>query len=364
MIDENDILLWLDNFDFLTYKKKEKILELVESPTDFINFGVFNSLKDQLLKIIEESEFNILVDSLNEKEISKIKQNLNQYNINFITVFSPNYPETLKNIDTPPFVLYYKGDISLIAKQIFAVVGTRHITNYGKLVTENLVKGLVLAGFTIASGLAIGVDTVSHSTTLDNEGKTIGVLAGGLDSIYPAINTNLAKRIIENGGLLLSETRPNKQAETYMFPIRNRIIAGLSRGVLITEAGNKSGAMHTKNYALDYGKDVFCVPGNITSIYSEGTNRTIVNGHAKAVVDIADILVEYGIDLNSQIDIVKNVTMEESIVVNLLKEGEKSYQELLIKSKLSAKTLNSLLTTLSIHGIIKKLAGNIYYLKN
>lgn len=363
MIDENDVLLWLDNFDFLTYKKKEKLLELAEKPTDFFNYEKFKLLKPNLLKIIKQEELDILLNALTEDYINKLKQNLTKLKISFITVFSNNYPVALKNIDTPPFVLYYKGDISLITKQGFAIVGTRHITNYGKLVTENLTRGLVLAGFYTISGLAVGVDTVAHSVTLSCGGKTVAVLAGGLDTIYPASNSTLAKSIIENGGLLVSETRPNKQAETYMFPIRNRIIAGLSRGVLITEAGEKSGSMHTKNYALEYGRDVFAVPGNITSLYSMGTNRTIVNGQAKAVIDISDILCEYGIDLTKKEVSTENISMEESIIINLLTEGEKSYQELLIKSKLSAKTLNSLLTTLLIRGIIKKLAGNIYYLK-
>ncbi len=363
MINDSDVLLWLDNFDFLSYKKKEKILELVESPTEFINFGKFQELKSQLLKIVKEDELAILTKTLNEVSIGKIKENLNNLKISYITVFSANYPEALKNIDTPPFVLYYKGDISLISKQGFAIVGTRHVSNYGKVVTENFTRGLVLAGFHTISGLAVGVDTVAHTVTLDCGGKTIAVLAGGLDTIYPTTNENLANRIVSSGGLLISETRPNRQAETYMFPIRNRIIAGLCRGVLITEAGEKSGSMHTKNYALDYGRDVFAVPGNITSIYSIGTNRTIVNGQAKPVMDISDILYDYGINLKSQETTTINVTMEESVLTNLLTEGEKSYQELLIKSKFSAKTLNSLLTTLLIRGIIKKLAGNIYYLK-
>ncbi len=364
MIDDSDILLFLDNFDFLTYRKKEKLLELVEFPSEFVHFGKFQDLKPDILKIIKEDELKILTSSLNENYIGKIKQNLDKYKIKYITVFSGSYPVALKNIDTPPFVLYYKGDITLISKQGFAIVGTRHITNYGKLVTENLTRGLVLAGFYTISGLAVGVDTVAHTTTIDNGGKTVAVLAGGLDTIYPATNTELANKIVESGGLLISEARPNKQAETYMFPIRNRIIAGLSKGVLLTEAGEKSGAMHTKNYALDYGRDIFAVPGNITSLYSVGTNRVIVNSQAKAVVDIGDILSEYGINLKPQECTVTNVTMEEGIIINLLSEGEKSYQELLIKSKLSAKTLNSLLTTLLIRGIIKKLAGNIYYLKN
>ncbi len=363
MINEDDIMLWLDSFDFMTYKKKEKFLSLVENPTDYVTLGKLYTLKNEILKVIEEDELKLLISTLNETSIGRIKENLDKLNIKFITVFSANYPYALKNIDTPPFVLYYKGNISLIRHEGFAIVGTRHITNYGKVVTEKFTKDLVNAGFYIISGLAIGVDSVAHSITLANGGKTVAVLAGGLDNIYPATNSNLAKEIVLNGGLLLSEVRPNKRAETYMFPIRNRIIAGLCKGVLITEAGEKSGALHTKNYALDYGRDVFAVPGNISSIYSMGANRAIVNGNAKAVIDSNDILCEYNIVLNPALTTTQNISIEEKIVLDLLADGEKSYQELLIKSKMDAKTLNSLLTTLLIRGIIKKLAGNIYYLK-
>jgi len=131
-------------------------------------------------------------------------------------------------------------------------VGSRHITNYGKIVTEKFAKELSLSGFTIVSGLAAGVDTVAHKTTINQLGKTIAVLAGGLDEIYPSSNTALAQDIVDSGGLLITETRPYKKADTYMFPIRNRIISALSKGILITEAQEKSGVIHTKNYAIEW----------------------------------------------------------------------------------------------------------------
>ena len=367
MINDEDILLWLDNFDFMTIRKKEKMLELVENPSDFVTLGKFTSLKRQILNIVNEDELKILANSLNETSISKIKQNIEKQGIKYITVFSANYPKALKNMNNAsPFVLYYKGDISLIKHmdECFAVVGTRNITNYGKMVTEKFVKDLVLAGFNIVSGLASGVDTVAHTITINNGGKTIAVLAGGLDIIYPATNTNLAKQIVEQGGLLISETRPNKRAESYMFPIRNRIIAGLCRGILLTEAGEKSGALYTKNYGNEYGRTVYAVPGNISSLYSIGTNKSIRDCEAKMVININDIMSDYKIKLELSKPKVDNISIEESIIINLLTQGEKSYQELLINSKMNAKTLNTLLTTLEFREIIKKLAGNIYCLKN
>ena len=147
-----------------------------------------------------------------------------------------------------------------------------------------------------------------------------------------------------------------------MFPIRNRIIAGLSRGVLITEAQEKSGVVHTKNYAIDYGKDVFSVPGSIFSVTSAGANRIIVNSQAKAVMDVEDILDEYKINLKKVKSKAENFTMEESLIIEALKQGEKTFEELKEVTKFETKRLNSLLTTLLIRGLIKKLAGNVYYL--
>ena len=364
MNKDDKALLWLDSYDFMSYKKKDKLLNLFEYPGDILELKTFNDKKEYILNILTEEEFNILKTQATDYVINEIINNLNRLGISFITCFSDKYPYYLKNIDTPPYVIYYKGDISLLKTDCFAIVGSRHITNYCKLVTEKFTKDLVQADFTIVSGLASGVDTVAHSITLANKGKTIAVLAGGLDEIYPPTNNNLAKQIIENNGLLITETRPGKRTESYMFPIRNRIIAGLSKGILITEAQEKSGVIHTKNYALEYGKDVFAVPGNITSQTSVGANRMIVNGQAKAVITSEDILEEYDICLQKKAKAVYNLSLEESIIINVLTTGEKSFQELVELTKLPVKTLNSLLTTLSIREIIKQLAGNIYYLAN
>ncbi len=364
-ISEDDkALVWLDNYEFMTYKKKDKLLSLFESPKEILLHDKITSNKEELLKFLNNEEFEILLSQCNNFEIEAVLNNLDKTNIKFITCFSENYPVTLRNIDTAPYVLYYKGDINLLNSNCFAVVGSRHITNYGKMATAKFTKDLVKAGFTIVSGLASGVDTVAHTITLAEKGKTIAVLAGGLNNVYPPTNINLANQIINNNGLIISETRPGRKPDSYMFPIRNRIIAAISKGVLITEAQEKSGVIHTKNYALDYGKDVFAVPGSIFNTSSLGANRMIVNGQAKAVINSDDILEEYNISLNKITKTTFNYSMEESIVINCLQQGEKSFQELVIATKFETKTLNSLLTTLLIRGIIKKLAGNIYYLNN
>ncbi len=357
------VILWLDSFEFATYIKKDKIFSIIKDYNIFLDKEKFLKHKDVFLKIFKENEFNDLLRNFGEKYIDKLISDLEKLNIKFITRNSKYYPETLENIDSPPFIIYYKGNIELLKTNCFAVVGSRTITNYGKMTTEKFVKGLCEVNFTIVSGLAVGVDTVAHKTALQFNGKTIGVLAGGLDEIYPTTNSLLAQEIVRNGGLIISENRPYKRAEAFMFPIRNRIIAGLSRAVLITEAGENSGSNHTKNYAIDYGRDVFAIPGSIFSALSLGTNRMIVNGQAKAVIDINDILDEYSISrYASTKPLSSNFTYEENIIIDLLRERERTFQELVETSGLDVKKLNTLLTLLSIRGIIKKLAGNVYFL--
>ena len=357
MYSKNDkVLMWLDLFDNLSYKKKEMIIDEFGSPEKL--FDNFLGSRELLSQILTTSIYDKMAYSHNEKSLDSLAENLERKGVIAVTKYSQDYPESLLNTDAPPFVLYCKGDISLLKSKCFAIVGTRKITNYGRSVTEKLTKGLVDNGFTIVSGLSCGVDTVAHRTTLDNNGKTIAVLAGGFDYIYPDINTNLAD-LIENRGLLVSEIKPSEKAKNYYFPIRNRIIAALSLGTLITEADEKSGAMYTKNYALDYGKDVFAVPGNITSTVSRGCNRIIANGQAKVVCELSDILDEYNVKFVPKQKTL-SVTMDEQIILDAIGNEEVYFQEILDRTKFDTKTLNTLLTTMSLNGLIKKLAGNMY----
>ena len=355
-------VIFLDSFDFATYRKKQLFFDLIKKPENIFDISQIKLLKSKITEIFSEEEYSILINAIASHNETLIDKNFEKLKIKAISIYSSEYPQTLKNIDTPPFVIYYKGDLSLLNSKCFAIVGSRNITNYGKQATEKFARDLTQSGFTIVSGLASGVDTVAHSTTLIEKGKTIAVLAGGLDEIYPATNTNLARDIVEKGGLLITETRPYKRTESYMFPIRNRIIAGLSCGVLVTEAQEKSGVIHTKNYALDYGKEVFAVPGSIFSASSVGANNMIINGQAKAVGCIQDILDEYNLKFTPKTQKFENFSINETMIIQVLKSGPKAFQEIVDLTKLEVKTLNTLLTTLLIRGIIKKLAGNVYYL--
>ncbi len=357
---DDKVLLWLDLFENLTYKKKEYILDEFTSPSQL--FDKFLSSRELLSQILTQKLYEQMAYSHNEKSLDSLVENLDKKGIKAVTIYSSDYPENLLNTDCPPFVLYCKGDVSLLKSKCFAIVGTRRITNYGRTITEKFTQGLVNSGFTIVSGLSCGVDTIAHQTTLDNGGKTIAVLAGGFDKIYPDINTNLANEIAKKG-LLVTEIKPSEIAKNYYFPIRNRIIAGLSKGTLITEADEKSGAMYTKNYALEYGRDVFAVPGNITSSVSMGCNKIISNGQAKAVCCLEDILDEYNIKFVPKRQESISVSMEEQIILDIIKDEEVSFQEIADRTKFDTKTLNTLLTTMSLNGLIKKLAGNLYLAK-
>ena len=358
MLENRDAVIFLDSFNFMTYSRKKKILELFSDPKDILDRAKLVENKEKLTAILTADLYKKMFDNLNDKYMSKVVENLNKLGIKTLTIFDKDYPELLKNIDTPPFVLYYKGDKSILNSLCIGVVGSRKITNYGVMATEKFARELVKYGFTIVSGLAYGVDTVAHTETLKSNGKTIAVLAGGLDKIYPTANIQLANKIIEAGGALISEMPPGTKLEAHMFPIRNRIIAGLSKAVLITEAQESSGSLHTKNYALDYG-----VMGSIFSDSSRGTNRMIINGHAKGVCQIEDIVEEYHLVPFIQKQEARDITSPEQVVLDFLKDGEKSFQEIVDGTGLNVSTLNTLLTKLSIRGIIKKLAGNTFYLK-
>ena len=212
--------------------------------------------------------------------------------IHCLTIFDDDYPFLLKQIFDPPWVLYLKGDKKLLTKRsTLGVVGTRKPTSYGLEALKTILLPLVKKKFVIISGVAAGIDAEAHKITLGEGGDTIGVLGGGLLQIYPKSNISLAGEII-NKGLLLSETPPEKRAEPWMFPLRNRIISGLSLGVFVVEAKEKSGSLITAQSALEHGREVFALPGNVTSPESLGTNQLIQDG-AKLVLSSKQIEEEF-----------------------------------------------------------------------
>ena len=316
--NEEKVLIWLDLFEFLSLKKKSELLEHYENLEDLWNR--FKSDKDYLQDLIGKENYSKMLFSWDYNFVNNYIRNYDNLGIKLVTIKSNDYPKLLKETLSPPVVLYCKGDTSLLKSLCVAVVGTRRMSKYGKEVTYKFTYEIANAGITIVSGLADGVDSEAHKACLDAKGKTIAVLGSGVSNCYPATNQPLYDRILENGGLIISEYKPNEKVMPYHFPARNRIIAGLSKGVLITEATEKSGSMHTKEYALENNRDLYVVPGRITDIYSKGCNAVIKNCQSTMCLDPIEIINAYTSNIATNKDtVIIQTNMDEQIILDILK---------------------------------------------
>src|SRR6185436_1217929 len=252
--------------------------------------GVFKESKKRLEKIPEVGPVTAeaIVKHRDFERAEKECLFIEKYKITPLFYLDKNYPSRLKNCSDAPVMLYYKGTADLNAQRIVAMVGSRSATEYGKSVTENLIADLKNIKVIIVSGLAYGIDICAHKAALKNEMETIGVLAHGLDRVYPGLHKSIAEKMIGHGGLLteyLTETNPDKEN----FPQRNRIVAGISDAVIIIEAAKKGGALITAEIANNYNRDVFAVPGKLNDIYSEGCNHLIKINKAALIESSKDI---------------------------------------------------------------------------
>lgn len=281
--------------------------------------------------------------------------------IKILTLDEKSYPDLLREIPSPPSMLYLKGELKEEDNLALAVVGTRKITPYGRAVTEILVSNLVASGLTIISGMARGVDTVAHQTALSCGGRTIAVLGSGIDVVYPPENKGLSEQIAKNGAVI-SEFPVDYPALPQNFPARNRIISGLSLGVLVTEAAQDSGSLITASSAGEQGREVFAVPGPITSPMSAGTAELIQKG-AKLVHAAKDILEELNLEEKAKQFVARKIiaeSPEEEKVLETLKEGPRHIDEIIKLTKLEASTVGSVLGIAEIKGKVKSLGGGQY----
>jgi DNA processing protein len=276
-----------------------------------------------------------------------------------IKVGDSQYPAYLAAIAGRPKQLYYVGDLfPLLELPRLAVVGSRRTSPYGQAITKLLTQSAAERGIVIVSGLALGVDGLAHQAALDAGGKTIAVLPCGLDYICPRTHVRLAKQILRQGGALVTEYPAGTAPLRPNFVARNRIVSGLSDAVLITEAAEKSGSIHTANFALEQGRAVMAVPGNITSLLSVGTNNLIKAG-AAPVTCPADILSTLGIEHNApQREEVQAANAEEAALIELLLDGITDASELLARSNLTTVLFNQTLTMLEITGKVRPLGAN------
>lgn len=320
------------------------------SERDLLKIGLGEKLTEHFIKFRQDFS------------LTEYQQKIDNLKINVITLNDKLYPELLKEIPDAPFLLYIRGNLEILQKlePTIGVVGTRRITSYGEAVTRQLTADLVSAGFTIVSGMAYGVDTVAHQTAIDLGGQTVAVLGCGVDVIHPRSNTTLYWKIIKKYGLVISEFPIGQFAAKGLFPARNRIISGLSLGTVVTEGAADSGALITARFALEQGREVFAVPGPITSSLSKGPTVLLKQG-AKLVTEVKDILEElklsnYPINQlsNKQIkEKMDKLSNEEKKIVGLLKNENLHFDDLVRVTKIESSKLSGILTILEIKKIIK-----------
>lgn len=293
-------------------------------------------------------------------------ERLEKLRIQVITWKDDAYPPMLRKIEYPPPVLYVCGTLTEDDRHYaIGIVGTRKMTSYGRQVTELFASELARGKVTVVSGLALGIDTAAHTSALDAGGRTIAVIASGLDIIYPPTNYNLARRIVESGqGALITSFPLGVRPESGNFPARNHIIAGLSLGILVTEAPAKSGALITASSALAFGREIFAVPGGIFSPGGGGVNKLIQDG-AHPVTDVSDILASLNIHMlpvYAEVQAVLPDNDEEHALLDLLGYEARHIDDLIRASALPAETVSATLTIMELKGMIKHIGGMQYTL--
>lgn len=299
-----------------------------------------------------------------EEEIGFIEK----YKIKPLFITHKDYPKRLLNCYDSPTLLYYKGEADLNAAKIIAVIGTRSHTDYGKQITEKLVEELREQNILVISGLAYGIDAIAHKMAVKNNLFTVGVLAHGLDQVYPAQHKGLAKEMVKAGGGLLTEFRSKSKPDKHNFPTRNRIVAGMSDATIVIETGIKGGSMITAELANNYNKDVFAIPGKVTDTKSAGCNYLIKNNKAVLLTDTAELIELMGWEkksqksgARSQRELFIELSEDEKIVMAVLKEKNSVHiDEINFKTGLSSSSVAAAILNLELQNVVLSLPGKLY----
>lgn len=353
-MNERNFLIFLNSIGFSSENSLKILDYLLDNEIPLEDFSKIDFHKEKVLvprsqKKLEEcmDKFELIIEKVSEECIKK--------DINIITVLDEEYPESLRLIEDSPSVLYIRGELKL--HNPIAFVGARSHSSYGKVAVNKIIDDLSAYDFTIVSGMAYGIDSISHRRALDNNLNTVAVLGTGVDVPYPKSNQKLYEEIIEKGAVI-SEFPLGKQANTYTFPMRNRIISGLSKAVVIAEAKDKSGSLITARLAAEQGKEVFAIPGNINSIYSIGTNKLIRDG-ATPLIDVEDILAFYPdiTEENKENEII-DLDADELVIYNLIQKGINSANDICNNLNNDVFYINKTLTKLELKGIIEKISMN------
>lgn len=293
--------------------------------------------------------------------VQQVKEQLKQQQIETITTLDDEYPELLLQIPQPPWVLYLKGDRSLLNMPGIAMVGTRKPTSYGIRVARKLAQELSEVGWLVVSGMAQGIDGVAHRGALEGSGQTIAVLGSGVDVVYPRKHASLYDEIVKKG-LVLSEMPPGTSPHPGLFPQRNRIISGLSHGTLVVEAAERSGSLITADFSMEQNREVFAVPGPITSLQSKGTNRLIQQG-AKVVLDVEDVLEEfsflhYSAPRKQKKEVEKQLSPEESQLLAVIGDEPLHVDEVATRAGFSIASIHQYLLSLQMKELVRQLPGS------
>jgi len=341
------------------------------------NFGDASSIfsaKESKLKTIEgigAIRAHSIKSFIDFKEAEDEISFIEKYKIIPLFLTDKNYPQRLLNCYDSPTLLYYKGEADLNASKIVAVVGTRNHTEYGKQFTERLIEELTDQHILVISGLAFGIDAIAHKTSLKNNLSTVGVLAHGLDQVYPSQHASLAKDMVKKAGGLLTEFKSKTQPDKHNFPIRNRIVAGMSDAIIVVETGIKGGSMITAELANGYNKDVFAVPGKVTDAKSSGCNHLIKNNKAVLLTEAKELIEIMNWEEKSknikekkrQREIFIELNGNEKIIVDILKEKDTVHiDELNFKSSLSSSAVAAAILNLELQNVVVSLPGKIYKL--
>lgn len=332
--------------------------------------AVFKTPKQTLLKIPGIGRATALAIAESRDLLKRAEQEevfIEKYKIKPLFFTDAAYPKRLKNCTDAPIMLYYKGNVDLNAIRVVNIVGTRKVTEYGKLVCMQLVEQLKVYHPVVISGLAYGVDVHAHRECLKQDVPTVAVLGHGLDRIYPAAHRSVAEKMVQNGGLLsdfVSGTNPDREN----FPKRNRIIAGLADATIVVEAAETGGAIITAVIANSYNRDVFAIPGRVNDTYSSGCNHLIKTNRAALVSSGADIAYSLGWDIGDQKkgvqrQLLVELTTEEQVIVDLLQtHSSLAIDELMLRSTMNLSILAGVLLNLELKGVVLSLPGKMYQL--
>jgi DNA processing protein len=335
--------------------KSSRLRKIIKENENIIGEKKFIDILVEKKEIKKEEVEKANIDSRLEKQICVLKQE----NVKMLTIFDEEYPKNLIDLEDSPPILYCRGKVLPKDSNAVSIVGTRRATEYGRTAARTLGKKLSELGITIVSGMAIGIDTQAHIGALEGDGRTLAVMGTGIDLIYPSSNRSLAQKIVEHGALL-TELPPLSRALPYHFPARNRIISGLSKAVIAVEAAERSGVFSTVRWALEYGRDVYALPGDINRKVSEGTNKLIKNG-AIPLTSYKDILENTELEIKElkekDIKKIPELSEQEKIVYKALEIKPKSTDVLVNETGLKPNVIMTVMALLELKGLSREVTG-------